>query len=94
MNCSWHLRHKALRELIASEYGSRRMRLHVLIIFSFIALLLLGPMAFESEQDAPPISARAEKAQREFAAGSLSDRDLLIILVCVAALILIIVAVR
>jgi len=37
---------------------------------------------------------RAEKAQREFAAGSLSDRDLLIILVCVAALILIIVAVR
>ena len=49
MNCSWHLRHKALRELIASEYGSRRMRLHVLIIFSFIALLLLGPMAFESE---------------------------------------------
>jgi hypothetical protein len=61
MNCSWHLRHKALRELIASEYGSRRMRLHVLIIFSFIALLLLGPMAFESEQDAPPISARAEK---------------------------------
>ena len=61
MNYSWHLRHKALRELMTSEYGRGRMRLQVLIIFSFIALLLLGPMAFESEQNAPPISARAEK---------------------------------
>jgi hypothetical protein len=46
------------------------------------------------EEDLARLSARAEKAQREFAAGNLSDRDLLIILVCVAALILIIVAVR
>ena len=44
--------------------------------------------------DLARLSARAEKAQREFAAGNLSDRDLLIILVAVAALILIIVAVR
>lgn len=61
MNYSWHLRHKALRELMACEYGRMRMRLQVSIIFSFIALLLLGPMAFESERNAPPISARAEK---------------------------------
>ena len=46
------------------------------------------------DEDLARLSARAEKAQREFAAGNLSDRDLLIILVCVAALILIIVAVR
>ena len=46
------------------------------------------------DEDLARLSARAEKAQREFAAGSLSDRDLLIILVAVAALILIIVAVR
>jgi hypothetical protein len=46
------------------------------------------------DEDLARLSARAEKAQREFAAGKLSDRDLLIILVCVAALILIIVAVR
>jgi hypothetical protein len=46
------------------------------------------------DEDLTRLSARAEKAQREFAAGNLSDRDLLIILVCVAALILIIVAVR
>ena len=46
------------------------------------------------DEDLARLSARAERAQREFAAGKISDRDLLIILVAVAALILIIVAVR
>jgi hypothetical protein len=46
------------------------------------------------DEDLARLSVRAEKAQREFAAGNISDRDLLIILVAVAALILIIVAVR
>ena len=46
------------------------------------------------DEDLARLSARAEKTQREFVAGNLSDRDLLIILVAVAALILIIVAVR
>src|ERR1700745_2619308 len=45
-----------------------------------------------SDEDLAQLSARAEKAQREFAAGTLSDRDLLIILVAIAAIILIIVA--
>jgi hypothetical protein len=40
------------------------------------------------------LASRIHKAQAEFAAGSLSDRDLIIILVAVAVLILIIVAVR
>lgn len=40
------------------------------------------------------LSARSEKAQKDFAAGRISDRDLIIILVAIAALILIIVAVR
>jgi hypothetical protein len=40
------------------------------------------------------LASRAEKAQADFAAGRLSDRDLLIILIGVAALILIIVAVN
>jgi hypothetical protein len=40
------------------------------------------------------LASRVHKAQAEFAAGSLSDRDLIIILVAIAALILIIVAVR
>jgi Flp pilus assembly protein TadB len=40
------------------------------------------------------LAPRVQKAQADFAAGSLSDRDLIIILVAIAALILIIVAVR
>jgi hypothetical protein len=40
------------------------------------------------------LASRTRKAQADFAAGTLSDRDLIIILVAIAALILIIVAVR
>jgi hypothetical protein len=40
------------------------------------------------------LASRAQKVQADFAAGTLSDRDLIIILVAIAALILIIVAVR
>ncbi|HTV60334.1 MAG TPA: hypothetical protein VMJ93_15785 [Verrucomicrobiae bacterium] len=47
-----------------------------------------------SDQDLAMLSARSVKAQKDFAAGDITDRDLLIILVAVAALILIIVAVR
>ena len=47
-----------------------------------------------SDSELSQLAARASKAQADFAAGTLSDRDLIIILVAVAALILIIVAVR
>jgi hypothetical protein len=47
-----------------------------------------------SDDELAQLAQRAHKAQADFAAGSMSDRDLLIILVCVAALILIIVAVH
>lgn len=40
------------------------------------------------------LASRADQAQNDFAAGRISDRDLLIIIVGIAALILIIVAVR
>ncbi len=40
------------------------------------------------------LAARADKAQADFAAGTLSDRDLIIIILAILALILIIVAVR
>jgi hypothetical protein len=40
------------------------------------------------------LASRVNKAQTDFAAGTLSDRDLIIILVAVAILILVIVAVR
>lgn len=47
-----------------------------------------------SDAELANLSARADKAQADFAAGRISDRDLLLILVGIAALILIIVAVR
>ncbi len=47
-----------------------------------------------NDQELAQLAARANKAQADFAAGTLSDRDLIIILVAIAALILIIVAVR
>jgi hypothetical protein len=47
-----------------------------------------------SDDDLAQLSSRAAKAQNDFAAGRLSDRDLIWIIVAVVALILIIVAVR
>jgi hypothetical protein len=47
-----------------------------------------------NDQELEQLAARTQKAQADFAAGTLSDRDLLIILLAIAALVLIIVAVR
>jgi hypothetical protein len=47
-----------------------------------------------NDQELAQLAARSQKAKADFAAGTLSDRDLIIILVAIAALILIIVAVR
>ncbi len=47
-----------------------------------------------SDQELSQIASRAEKAQADFAAGYIGNHDLLLILVAIAALILIIVAVR
>jgi CHASE3 domain sensor protein len=47
-----------------------------------------------SDAELAQLATKANAAQRDFAAGTLSDRDLIFILVAIAALILIIVAVR
>jgi hypothetical protein len=47
-----------------------------------------------NDQELAQLAERTSKAQTDFAAGNITDRDLLIILIAVAALILIIVAVR
>jgi len=47
-----------------------------------------------SDDDLAQLSSRAERAQTDFAGGRLSDRDLIWIIVAIAALILIIVAVH
>lgn len=47
-----------------------------------------------SDAELGRLAARADKAQADLAAGRMSDRDLIVILIAIAALILIIVAVR
>jgi len=47
-----------------------------------------------SNAELAQLATRANNAQRDFSAGTLDDRDLLLIIVAIAALILIIVAVR
>lgn len=47
-----------------------------------------------SNEDLARVSARADRAQKDFAAGNLSDRDLILIILAIAVLVLIIVAVR
>ncbi len=47
-----------------------------------------------SDEELAQLASRAEKAQADFAAGNIDNRDLLLIILGIAALILIIVAVR
>ena len=47
-----------------------------------------------SDEELAQLANRANKAQMDFAAGNMSDHDLLIILICIAALVLVIVAVH
>jgi hypothetical protein len=47
-----------------------------------------------SDEDLARIAAKADKAQRDFAAGYFTDRDLILIILAIAVLVLIIVAVR
>ena len=47
-----------------------------------------------SNAELAQLAARSQKAQTDFAAGDLTERDLLLIIIAIAALVLIIVAVR
>jgi hypothetical protein len=47
-----------------------------------------------SDQELAQLATKAQKAQAEFAAGKLSDRDLILIILGIAALVVIIVAVQ
>ena len=53
-----------------------------------------GSVSLLSDQELADLASRADKAQADFAAGALTERDLLLIVLGLAALILIIVAVR
>jgi len=47
-----------------------------------------------SDEEAARLAAQSRAVQKDIAAGNFTDRDLLIVLLCIAALVLIIVAVR
>lgn len=47
-----------------------------------------------SDEDLARVAAKADQAQKDFAAGDLSDRDLILIILAIAVLVLVIVAVR
>jgi hypothetical protein len=53
-----------------------------------------GAVARLNDSELAELSSRVQKAQADFAAGNFSDRDLILIILAVVALVLIIVAVR
>jgi hypothetical protein len=79
----------AIRELLSTEQGQKALK-------STGADFTKVNQAVSqlSDEDAARLAAHSRAVQKDIAAGNLSDRDLLIIVVCIAALVLIIVAVR
>jgi hypothetical protein len=47
-----------------------------------------------SDEDLARVAAKADRAQKDFAAGNFSDRDLILLILAIAVIVLIIVAVR
>jgi hypothetical protein len=79
----------AIRELLSTEQGQKALK-------STGADFTKVNQAVSqlSDEDAARLAAQSRAVQKDIAAGTLSDRDILIIIVCIAALVLIIVAVR
>ena len=80
---------EAVRNLFAAPAGQKALQsAHV------DAARVTTAVASLSDAELAQLASRAQKAQADFAAGNLSDRDLLLIILGIAALVLIIVAVR
>jgi len=79
----------AIRELLSTEQGQKALK-------STGADFTKVNQAVSqlSDEDAARLAAQSRAVEKDIAAGNISDRDLLIIVVCIAALVLIIVAVR
>jgi hypothetical protein len=79
----------AIRDLLSTEQGQKALK-------STGADFTKVDQAVSqlSDEDAARLAAQSRVVQKDIAAGTLSDRDILIILLCIAALVLIIVAVR
>lgn len=80
---------EAVRSLFSSAAGQRALQ-----AAQVDPARLNSAVASLSDAELAQLASRAQKTQADFAAGSLSDRDLLFILLGIVALVLIIVAVR
>ena len=79
----------AIRGLLATEQGQKAVKAAGADLTK-----VTQAVSQLSDEDAARLAAQSRAVQKDLAAGTLSDRDLLIIVVCIAALVLIIVAVR
>ncbi len=79
----------AIRELLSTEQGQKALK-------STGADFAKVNQAVSqlNDEDAARLAAQSRAVQKDIAAGNFSDRDILIVIVCIAALVLIIVAVR
>ena len=84
-----HANEAAIRELLSTEQGQKALK-------SAGADFAKVNQAVSqlSDEDAARLAAQSRAVQKDIAAGNFSDRDILIVIVCIAALVLIIVAVR
>jgi len=86
---SRHADEAAIRELLSSEQGQKALK-SANVDFQKVH----NAVAQLNDEEAARLAAQSRTIQKDMAAGTLSDRDLLIIIVAIAALVLIIVAVR
>jgi hypothetical protein len=80
-------------DILRALFSSEKAR-HALETAHMDPAKITNAVSSLSDQELAQLATRANKAQADFAAGSLSDRDLIIVLIAIAALILVIVAVR
>lgn len=84
-----HADEAAIRELLSTEQGQKALK------SANVDLQKVNNAVGQlSDEETARLAAQSRAIQKDIAAGNLTDRDLLIILVAIAALVLIIVAVR
>lgn len=84
-----HADEAAIRGLLSTEQGQKALK-----STNTDMQKVDGAVSQLSDEEVARLAAQSRTIQKDIAAGTLSDRDLLIIIVAIAALVLIIVAVR
>ena len=84
-----HANEAAIRELLSTEQGQKALK------SANVDLQKVNTAVGQlSDEETARLAAQSRAIQKDIAAGNVTDRDLLIIIVAIAALVLIIVAVR